>query len=177
MTQYVYPGGELELFARAYRWKAYWRSRISPFVHGAVLEVGAGLGANTMALAGLNYRQWLCLEPDPALATQASLPAGGRHSMRVGTLASIEPEERFDAILYLDVLEHIEDDRSELALAAEHLTPGGAIIVLAPAHPFLFGKFDAAIGHYRRYTKLSCVRWRPPLLSSVRWPTSIQQGS
>ncbi|MGA2435845.1 MAG: methyltransferase type 12, partial [Bryobacteraceae bacterium] len=36
---------------------------------------------------------------------------------------------------------------------AAHLALGGAIVVLGPAHPFLFGRFDTAVGHYRRYTK------------------------
>ena len=40
-----YPGGELELFKRATRWKAYWSSRIRPRVKGDVLEVGAGIGS------------------------------------------------------------------------------------------------------------------------------------
>src|SRR5262249_19659327 len=62
---------------------------------------------------------------------------------------------RFDAILYIDVLEHIEDDRGELARAAERLNAGGALIVLSPAHPFLYTPFDAEIGHFRRYTRAS----------------------
>jgi hypothetical protein len=42
-----------------------------------------------------------------------------------------------------------------MARAAARLNPGGALIVLAPAHPFLFTPFDAAIGHFRRYTRAS----------------------
>ena len=53
------------------------------------------------------------------------------------------------------MLEHIEDDRNELARAAARLKPGGALIVLAPAHPFFFSPYDGAIGHFRRYTRSS----------------------
>ena len=49
---------------------------------------------------------------------------------------TLPAEAKFDAILYIDVLEHIEDDRAEMARAAARLKPGGALIVLAPAHPF-----------------------------------------
>src|SRR5262249_14397558 len=49
--------------------------------------------------------------------------------------------------------EHIADDRSELAAAAAHLKPGGKLIVLGPAHPWLYSPFDKALGHYRRYTR------------------------
>jgi len=67
----------------------------------------------------------------------------------------LKPEELFDGILYMDVLEHIEADADELARAATHLKPNGSLVILAPALPWLFTPFDAAIGHYRRYTKSS----------------------
>jgi hypothetical protein len=62
------------------------------------------------------------------------------------------------------VLEHIEDDRGEVARAAARLKPGGALIVLAPAHPLLFTPFDAAIGHLRRYTRASLRAVAPEAL-------------
>ena len=150
---FKYAGSELELFEKARNWKAYWRAAIAGFVGGEVLEVGAGIGANTGTLANLDFQRWTCLEPDTALAARIVLPAGGRHESAVGTITDLPAEARFDAILYIDVLEHIEDDRAELARAASRLKPGGTIIVLAPAHPFLFTPFDAAIGHFRRYTR------------------------
>jgi hypothetical protein len=42
------------------------------------------------------------------------------------------------------------------------LKTGGKIIVLAPAHPWLFSEFDRKIGHYRRYTKSSLRDCTPP---------------
>ena len=149
MTGTAYPGTELEIFRQARRWKAYWRSRIARYVHGAVLEAGAGIGANTLTLAGLAYDSWLCLEPDPALAAQI-VPPSPRHYVMVGTSADLSGC-RFDTILYLDVLEHVRDDRDELARAAALLNPGGSLVVLAPAHDSLFTPFDRAVGHFRRY--------------------------
>ena len=151
MSQLAYAGGELAVFEKARRWKRYWSRLIRPFVHGDVLEVGAGIGANTLALVDLPSRQWVCLEPDPALASRIALPTR-RHELVTGTLADLDPRRRFDTILYLDVIEHIEDDRGELARAAALLAPGGSIIVLAPAHALLYTAFDRAIGHFRRYS-------------------------
>jgi SAM-dependent methyltransferase len=151
MSQLAYAGGELTLFEKARHWKSYWRAHILPFVHGDVLEVGAGIGANTRTLADLPCRRWLCLEPDPALASQIELPTP-RHELTVGTIADLETHRKFDAIVYLDVIEHIEDDRAELARAAALLAPGGSLVVLAPAHACLYTAFDRAIGHFRRYS-------------------------
>ena len=157
MTPYQYAGSELELFEKAQNWKAYFRRAMRPYLRGSILEVGAGLGANTRQFADLEFDRWTCLEPDPALSQQicAGTPVLDRHEIICGTIDNISAARRFDAILYVDVLEHIEDDAAEMQRAAQHLQPGGALIVLAPAHPFLYTPFDRAIGHYRRYTKAS----------------------
>jgi SAM-dependent methyltransferase len=162
--EFRYVGSELELFKKARNWKAYWRAQIAEFVRGEVLEVGAGIGANTLALADLTYERWTCLEPDAVLAARIELPPGGRHVTAVGTIGDLNEDAKFDAILYIDVLEHIEDDRGEMARAAARLKPGGALIVMVPAHPFLFTPFDAAIGHFRRYTRASLHQTAPAAL-------------
>jgi SAM-dependent methyltransferase len=163
-SEFKYAGSELDLFEKARNWKAYWRAQIAGFVCGDVLEVGAGIGANTLTLTGLNYTRWTCLEPDTALAARIELPPGGRHLSAVGTIDDLPPETKFDAILYIDVLEHIEDDRGEMARAAARLNPAGVVIVLSPAHPFLFTPFDQAIGHFRRYTRASLHEAAPATL-------------
>jgi SAM-dependent methyltransferase len=162
----TYPGGELELFADATRWKTYVASVLRRFVRGRVLEVGAGIGANIPFFFGEHVCEWTCLEPDPALARGiegrfgvGTLPAGC--GVLVGTTGTLAAAARFDAILYIDVLEHIADDAAELARARTHLAPGGHLIVLAPAHGFLFSPFDAAIGHYRRYSRAQLRRLGP----------------
>jgi SAM-dependent methyltransferase len=149
---FEYAGSELAVFEKAVHWKRYWRARIAPLVHGNVLEAGAGIGANTRLLADLPYRSWTCLEPDAALAAQIELPTG-LHRKITGTIADLA--ESFDTIIYIDVLEHIEDDAAEMARAAARLNRGGHVIVLAPAHGFLYTPFDAAIGHFRRYSRAS----------------------
>jgi SAM-dependent methyltransferase len=151
-----YPGEELELFAQATHWKRYVSDQIRRFVRGHVLEVGAGCGGSTEVFRSLTAGPWTCVEPDPALAAQLREVAERlKCEVRVGSLASTAPGERFDTILYLDVLEHIADDRQELALAISRLAPGGSVIVLAPAHQSLYSPFDAAIGHFRRYSTRS----------------------
>lgn len=149
---FQYVGGELEIFRKASNWKRYWSSHVSPYLRGDVLEVGAGLGTNTELLSIGAYRSWTALEPDAKL-TRRFPKLGDKFRLVNGTLADIDGE--FDAILYIDVLEHIEDDREEMKQAVAHLKPGGTLIVLSPAHQFLFSPFDRAIGHYRRYSRES----------------------
>jgi len=187
-TDHTYIGGELDLFAKARNWKRYWASRLRRYITGSVLEVGAGIGANTELLRTGAEARWVCLEPDPGLAARlqqtitrlnplgeglfglnaADAGTGSASTClasieaRVGTLSSLEFGELFETILYIDVLEHIQEDRLELAEAAQHLSAGGQLVVLAPAHSWLFSPFDRAIGHFRRYTTGGLKELTPP---------------
>lgn len=153
-----YIGSELEIFQLARNWKAYLRRALAPFITGDVAEIGAGIGATARVLVTCrDVRSWLCVEPDRAqLDKVAALVASGDlpGSVRVlcGTLADLPAGPAFDAIVYVDVLEHIEDDRGELRTAMARLNPGGRIVVLSPAWQFLYSPFDKAIGHHRRYS-------------------------
>jgi SAM-dependent methyltransferase len=162
-----YVGTELELFAAATRWKAYFSRILAPFIAGRVLEVGAGIGSNVPYLHGSGVREWTSLEPDPTQARRIAerVAAGdlpGDCRVVAGTLGGIGDGAEFDTILYLDVLEHIADDEAELARAARLLSPGGRLVVLAPAHQFLFSPFDEAVGHHRRYSAAGLAALAPP---------------
>ncbi|MEM7234944.1 MAG: class I SAM-dependent methyltransferase [Planctomycetota bacterium] len=155
---FSYIGDELDTFSHAVNWKAYFRSRFAPLLRGRVLEVGAGIGGTTQVLCDGEQTEWVALEPDGGLAERMREEVQGGAfpvpvDVREGTLSEIDTAESFDAILYIDVLEHIEDDAGELARVAERLRPGGCAIVLCPAHQFLFTPFDEAIGHFRRYNR------------------------
>ncbi len=163
---YIYEGSELALFAGAHNWKRYLARQLSRWIGRRVLDVGAGLGSNISYLSRSDIEEWLCLEPDDSMAKQivgriaaAELPSYCR--VLSTTVIGLPPGPTFDTILYLDVLEHIKDDSDELQRAARLLSPGGKLLVLSPAYQFLFSPFDAAIGHFRRYTPASLRQLTP----------------
>jgi len=150
-----YIGGELELFSNAKNWSKYIYDVLLPYIHGNVIEVGSGLGTRTLQLSHLS-KNWIALEPDESLCRISRTlltPADNFKNVEIycSTLSEHQQNINPDVILYIDVLEHINDDISELKIAADLLKKGGKIIVLAPAHQFLYTDFDKAIGHYRRY--------------------------
>ena len=61
--------------------------------------------------------------------------------------------QRPDSILYVNVLEHIFDDETELATVHRSVRSGGRVLIFVPALRWLYGSFDEHIGHHRRYTK------------------------
>lgn len=163
---YQYVGGELDLFAEAVNWKSYYARRLRPYITGSVLEVGAGIGGTSRFLCTPGVTRWTCLEPDPRLAAQlrrslTADPLPAATDFLTGVTADLPPGSTYDTVLYIDVLEHIERDADELARGFGLLRPGGRVIVLSPAHQWLFTPFDAAIGHYRRYTRASVASLQP----------------
>jgi 2-polyprenyl-3-methyl-5-hydroxy-6-metoxy-1,4-benzoquinol methylase len=168
---YTYQGNELELFRHANNWKTYFSKVLLPFISGKVLEVGAGIGATTKLLNNGSAREWTMLEPDPHMfeslkkkMSSGEFPVNTR--VIQGTLTDVE--EKFDTIIYIDVLEHIEHDQQELERSAMLLNEGGILLVLSPAFPSLFNPFDKAIGHYRRYTKKQLKKITPADLKLVK---------
>jgi len=162
-----YPGTELELFRHATNWKAYFGRFVKPFLGRSVLEVGAGVGATTAALCDGTQERWVCLEPDPTLAAEALTAVPRCCEVIVGTTADLDARPQFDTILYIDVLEHIDDDRGELERATRLLRDGGHLIALVPAHQSLYTRFDAAIGHRRRYDRSMLDAAMPKSLERV----------
>jgi SAM-dependent methyltransferase len=160
---FQYDGSTLEKASHARNWKSYWVSILGSYITGDVLEVGAGLGANTAQINNPQVRSIHCMEPDEALGARMRDALRGTAGVTValGTICSVSGR-LFDSILYIDVLEHIEDDKSELAQAVRLLRPGGRLIVLAPALQALYSPFDKAIGHYRRYDRRSLQSCSPP---------------
>lgn len=180
MSKFEYSGDELTLFSLATNWKAYWSSEIIPFVGDSVLDVGAGIGTTAKTLNSKKYKKWVGLEPDKKLCeiidnnrARGLIPT--HVEPRHGTLADLSPDEKFDTVLYIDVLEHIKDDKEELVRAERHLVMGGHIIIVVPAHNFLYTDFDKRIGHFRRYDKKLLYSVVPDTVEvkSIRYLDSI----
>lgn len=168
----VYIGSELDLFAKAIQWKQYFYSKFKDYLKGDVLEVGAGLGGTAEVLCDGTQNRWVCLEPDRSMTDAISQKIRANELpkccvARAGIVNELDSSEMFDAIIYIDVLEHIEDDKQEARNAASHLRPGGHLIILSPAHQFLYSPFDKAIGHYRRYSLEELKAAAPPDLQEV----------
>ena len=176
MSDYI--GTELGLFKHATNWKRYYGGMIAGHLGREVLEVGAGIGANTALFCNASHARWVCLEPDAKLAgeIQPQIAAGTLPrccEVVTGTLGDLPADVRFDALMYIDVLEHISDDAAEVKNALRFLRPGGRLIVLSPAHQFLFSPFDASIGHYRRYSRRTLGAVVPAKVLVLRYVDSV----
>jgi ubiquinone/menaquinone biosynthesis C-methylase UbiE len=61
------------------------------------------------------------------------------------------PDQSIDAVVALNVLEHIEDHEGALRQIFRILRPGGVAVIEVPAGPHLFDVYDKLLMHWRRY--------------------------
>lgn len=155
-TGFVYSGTELESFSQADNYYRWILGTMAPYLHGRVLEIGAGLGTvgdrlwNREAISEL-----VLLEPAENLYADLAQRFSGRPNVitRQGYFGQIDLGDAFDAIVVINVLEHVKDDHQLLQEALDALVPGGALLLFAPAMPFLFGTLDRQFEHFRRYRR------------------------
>lgn len=128
----------------------------SPYLSGRVIEVGAGIGQMTEQLVTLpGVRRVLAVEPDPSFCRQFRERLPG-HSLLEGTVDNLDASTSANAIVSVNVLEHIEQDEKELATYARLLQrEAGMICLFVPARPEIYAPLDRDFGHYRRYTRSS----------------------
>jgi SAM-dependent methyltransferase len=137
-----------------------WQARlVTPELGRRVVEVGCGTGNFTGHLLDREFVVSLDIEPACVQRLRERFPGRSNlHSLvaapgtqEFAALARFMP----DSCVCLNVLEHIEDDAEALAAMASVIQRGGAIVLIVPAFPALYGPIDRNLGHFRRYTRAS----------------------
>jgi SAM-dependent methyltransferase len=150
---------EFEALREARNYRAALFEEFRDFLKGNVIEVGAGVGQMTEHLVQLpGVKRAVAIEPDPSFCARhrAQFPA---HELIEGTVAEAPPGVAWDAILNINVLEHIRDDEGELKRYAELLSKRqGALCLFVPARPEIYAPIDQDFGHFRRYTRAELHR-------------------
>lgn len=148
---------QLEALRRMARAPAYNRwliERALEHVRGRVLDLGAGTGTLTR-LAADAADEVVAVEPDGDLVPVLRARVADKPNVTIVQAAAESldalPYAGFDSIVCLNVLEHIDDDEAALKVIRRVVVPGGRLVLLVPAHPFLYGEIDRTVSHHRRY--------------------------
>ena len=144
-----YPGKELEIFDKAVLWRKYIYFLVKKYIKNRLLEVGAGIGSFTK-----NYKNSLknitLTELDKKNIKRLKKRFKGS-KIKIKAQLTSKLSGKFNSILYMNVLEHIKNDKKEINISLNKLNKKGYLIILVPAHNELYTKFDKEIGHFRRY--------------------------
>ncbi len=147
-----------------------------------ILDVGCGGGLMSEALARMDA-QVVGVDASPGNVAAARLHARSQSvtvDYRLGEPAEVlAPEERFDVVLALEVVEHVSDVPAFLATAAALLAPGGMLFVSTIDRTFK--SFVVAIigaEYLLRVLPRGTHQWsmfvRPQELSSALYPSHLQ---
>jgi SAM-dependent methyltransferase len=159
--QTSYPGTELESMALAINYSRWILERLRPFIGKHIVEVGAGLGSFSQILLETQPDSMTLLEPSPELfpVLKQRLPeidkrgiARAHSATLVEAFCAANAPRRPDTAVYVNVLEHIEDDERELTTLHSILPASGRLLIFVPANRWLMGTMDHQLRHCRRYT-------------------------
>lgn len=137
-----------------------------PHIGRKVVEVGSGTGSITKKLFDYNLEKLVAIEPSELVYNKLNevvfeyIKDKNKTETEFIAINSYLSDSKenlqnigINTFIYINVLEHIEDDLAELKLMYTILEEGGKILIFVPALQCLFGTHDANVGHYRRYYK------------------------
>ena len=149
----------LESGLAATRYHQWLASLALPYLGASPIEFGSGLGnyADWWLEHAPDVRNLTLVERDPSRLEHLERKFIGEPRVDVTNVDILAPPEttQHSSMVAYNFLEHIEDDARALRAAHRLCQPGAPVLMLVPAFPIAYGKFDALVGHYRRYTKAS----------------------
>jgi SAM-dependent methyltransferase len=163
MTERVtYVGKDLEAMSFAENYHRWILQIFGPYLGKRLVEVGAGNGAMSELLLEHDVESLALVEParemfDMLEARTENFNVATRietyNDVFANVAAQIKENTNPDSIIYVNVLEHIEDDAAELEIIRTFLPNGGRVFIFVPALSWLYSNLDRDIGHFRRYSK------------------------
>lgn len=133
---------------------------VSPALKGNILEVGSGLGTFSEHIINKFPESSITLSDISNIYMKNLKDRFGSKRVDVYKLDLNNSEDfqkishkKFDSIIAINVLEHIENDKLALRQLRDLLNPDGTLVILVPANKFLYNVIDKSIDHWRRYTK------------------------
>jgi SAM-dependent methyltransferase len=176
---FQYSGSELDALAEAKNYYAWVLKQFDPFLGPTVVEAGAGIGTfSEFLISSPKVEKLFAIEP--ASNTYPLLEKRFKEDERVetrkGYLTDHYKTLSANAVVAVNVLEHVENHEEFLTEAREAVVPGGALLLFVPALPGIYGSLDKAFEHHRRYTRrtlrdvIENAGWKPRRISYMNMP-------
>ena len=153
----IYGSKILLTLSRAEKFNRWLSETVEPFVGQQVLEIGAGVGNLTSKF--LPRKSYYATDINPYYINMVENFKANNPYLEVAYLDLndvsnlTDANQKFDTIICLNVVEHLDDDEKALANIAGLLLENGKAIVLVPRGMWLFGSQDEILGHKRRYSE------------------------
>jgi len=142
-----------EELSKLERYNAWLYRSMSEHVGKRILEIGCGNGNMTKFFT--NADRIVAIDQDPSFVSDMRRRFEGVPNVQVLECdfpVQYKSTEYFDTVVCMNVLEHVDDVEAFLWKAKDTLSVGGKLVLLVPAHQWLFGTLDHHAGHLRRYS-------------------------
>ena len=138
------------------RYNRWMFERLRRWIGRSVLEIGSGIGNLSAFL--VDRERLVLTDTREEYLSRLRRRFADRPNVGVARLYLPDDDravagQRFDTVICLNVLEHVDDDISALHAVRRLLGPGGRLVLLVPALQALYGTIDRALGHHRRYNR------------------------
>ncbi len=154
----------LQYFSKANQFNKWLYDEIKHYQVGTTLEIGSGIGSissyilqtgNKIILSDL--RKYYCELLKKRFKDYENLTDVIQIDLADDQFIFTNNHllGKFDTIIALNVVEHIENDNEAIQNCYQMLKPNGKLIILVPAFQKLYNTLDKELGHFRRYTKIS----------------------
>jgi len=143
----------------------YWiYDNIHNHIGNHILEVGAGIGnitdfiifKNNLTLIDINQDYIGYLKAKYSFRDKLNFDVFNIDIQNI-TLSPIA-DKKFDTIICLNILEHLEKDYKAIDNMISILDKEGKLIILVPALKTLYGSMDVSFNHLHRYNKKDLKR-------------------
>lgn len=144
----------LESMSQAVWYNRWTLGKFAKYLNGQILEIGCGIGNFTKFL--VRYGEVRAIDINNNYIRQAKELVNGEAQIGSGDIEKGQyffKDIKFNTIVCINVLEHVKNDLQAIRNMYKLLKPGGRLILLVPAHAFLYSVIDQSIGHFRRYGK------------------------
>lgn len=158
-SNYSDPGKvTLDALEQAPQFNQWMYESVKPWLGRRVAELGVGRGNLSKYIR--RHEQVLLTDYRLDYLNELQRKWAEQRNLRIGKLdmterADYEQLREFapDTAVFLNVLEHLEDDRAVLRNLFETVPEGCRLVALVPYNMKLFSEFDRALGHFRRYNR------------------------
>lgn len=149
----------LRTFSLTHNYNIWIIELFAPYIGHQILEVGCGMGNLSFYLQ--HFGDLSCVDISDLYLAHMKIDYPNLHFYQfdiVDERIKSLKDKKFDTIICVNVLEHIENDKKALQNMFEILQPGGRLLLYVPAGRFLYGSIDKNLSHFRRYDKKSLER-------------------
>lgn len=130
-------------------------SKFEKYLGKNILELGSGLGNITLKVKDQGFN---ITPSDSDRYFLSHLKKIDKHAMYLDILNITSFKKyKFDTIIAINVIEHVENDYKAFKNVHNLLPNGGCFVILVPAHKFLFGSYDKLANHHCRYSKKDLI--------------------